>query len=279
LSIKSFLEALVDNSVEIVENQVAIQYANLINGLHSRWQPHETQRNVIKAVFHDDYKRLFLQCGRKWGKTEAVAYILWRIAQSIPGSPCYFIAPFQKQAKEILWATKRLQTFGPREWLLDGDAGINNTEMRLRFKNDSFIKVDGSDNHESYRGIKYRICVYDEAKDHDPKFYEGMRPNAAAMDGIDIFVGTPPAVEGFFTERAGEHKSLKECYYAEYPSECNPHIPKKWLETEKNRLERLDEAEVWLREYMAKFVKGGKGHILPQIINYPITPHTEGYSA
>ena len=167
-------------------------YVDTIKALHGRWTPHTGQIQVGKALFTDNCKQIFVQCGRKWGKTDLIEYILWRWAQLNPGSSCYYISPFFKQSKEIIWANQRIQNFGPREWLNPGDKGINNSELRLKFRNGSFIKLDGADNFDAHRGTEPHILVYEEFKDHNPKFHEAMDPNLAPHDAPLVVIGTPP---------------------------------------------------------------------------------------
>jgi hypothetical protein len=254
---------------------VGAQYVDLVGRLHENWTPHPGQINVGYAVFKLNKKVIFVQCGRKWGKSEIAAYFLWRMAQSFPGSPNYFIGPFQKQTREIMWASKRLQQFGPEDWV----SGVNESEMRITFKNGSFIKVDGSDNHDAYRGVEYKGIVYEEYKDQDPRFKKAMRPNAAVLDGIDMFIGSPPdgtepgAAE--YLETADECRNDPENFFIHAPSWQNPHISTKWLINEKARLYRKGEGDVWEREYAAQVVKGGKKAIFPMIHNYEVTPHRQ----
>lgn len=251
-------------------------YAEINRGLHSAWQPHMGQAHVGQAIFRNLLQSIWVQCGRKWGKTELALYVLWRIAKTYPGVPCYYIAPLQTQAKEIVWADPRVKNFGPREWLLPGSAGVNNTELRLNFTNGSFIKVDGSDNYEKYRGPRYKICVYEEYKDHRPEFYRGMRPNASVLGGIDLFIGTPPDRECDYTMLAREHKNDPTKFYHEAPSWENPHIDRKWLAKEKKQLYDRGEGDVWEREYGARFVPGGATKIFPMVSNHQhVFPHQQ----
>lgn len=253
--------------------------AQIIQGLNY-WVPHEEQALCAVKLFYEDIRSIFVQCGRKWGKTELATYILWRWAQNYPESGCYYIAPLLTQAKEIIWADPRLQGFGPREWLLDGDSGINNTEMRLRFKNGSFIKVDGSDNFEKHRGTRPSIVVYEEFKDHRKEFRRVMRPNLSVYNAPEIFIGTPPEDFGDeesneFLLTAKEHQADPRKFFLKAPSWSNPNIPKAWFEEEKQRLYARGEGDVWEREYAAQYVKGGAHKIFPMLKKEITKPHSE----
>jgi len=243
--------------------------------LHREWEAHKGQLGIAEAIFYRGIKSAFLQCGRKFGKTEIAMYIQARLAHMFPGTPHYFIGPEQKQTREIVWAPQRFQRFVPREWLKDGTRGINNSEMRLNFKNGSFIKVDGSDNYESYRGPMYKSAVYEEFKDHRPEFRKAMRPNAAVLDGIDIYMGSPPEQDCDYLTIAREHELDPEKYFTRQPSWTNPHVPRKWLYDEMKGLYLRGEGDVWEREYAARYVKGGARRIFPMFNDKAVVKHDE----
>lgn len=250
-------------------------YTRMIEELHSRWKPHAGQIRVGLSYFRDQSHSIFVQNGRKWGKTELALYFLWRIAQSFPGSPCYYIAPLQNQAREIIWADPRLVNFGPREWLQTGSRGINHSEMRLNFNNGSFVKVDGSENYDKYRGPRYKLCIYEEYKDHKPEFRKAMHPNASVLQGVDLYVGTPPETEGEFTLLADEHKNTPGMAFHQGPTWENPHISRTWLLNEKKKLYLRGEGDDWEREYAARFIRGGRKTIFPMLSKAMITPHKD----
>ena len=75
----------------------------LLVGLTTRL--HDDQITQLKPLYDDDNEinSMFISCGRKWGKTELVGYILWRHALLNPGSACYYIGPEANHARKILW--------------------------------------------------------------------------------------------------------------------------------------------------------------------------------
>lgn len=244
----------------------------ILKDLHSVFDPHIGQIPIGSALFYKNKQFVFLECGRKFGKSELIIYALYRQCMMNPGSATYYIAPFQKQAKELIWANKRIQHFLVNKHTnsnklvhkyLDGEP--NNTEMRVWFKNGSFIKLDGADNYEAYRGINPHFIAYDEFKDHHPEFHVGMEPNLGTHKAPCLIVGTPPESEtNHFCTIADSIKNDKEDgAYFNMPTHMNPHIDKKWLEKTRARLIARGEYDVWLREYEAKRVKGGRNHIIP----------------
>ena len=249
------------------KNSRLIATASLINDLYSEWKPHTKQACVLKDIFYNGVKDVKVWAGRKGGKTELIMDVLRRHALTHPYSSNYYIAPEQKQAKEILWATGRIQRFIPEKYISRrrGRLNINNNEMRINLVNGSFIKLDGADNHESYRGIEPHCLVYDEFKDHHPMFHIAMDPNRAVYNAPLVIIGTPPEIEGADTEITEEYKNNPNKKFYHFTSYDNPHIDSSWLDAKKEELENKGEADVWEREYMAKFVRGGKNAIFPMI--------------
>ena len=163
-----------------------LHLATGIEALHRKWTPHPAQVELGRALLSGGFLDVFGQCGRNFGKTELVGYLTWRYAFTFPRSENYYFAPYMKQAREIMWASRRIQDFGPKDWI----ESINNTEMRITFKNGSFIKLDGSDNVDAYRGVKPKgLTIYDEFKDFRPEFHEAYDPNRAAFNSPLLIIG------------------------------------------------------------------------------------------
>ena len=244
-----------------------------IQALHERWKPHPAQIQVGAPLIRGETKDVFAQCGRNFGKTELVSYLLWRYAWTFPNSENYYFAPYMTQAREILWASRRVQTFGPADWI-EGDP--NNTEMRITFKNGSFIKLAGSDNVDSYRGVKPKgLTVLDEFKDFRPEFLEAYDPNRAAFDSPMMIIGTPPEFENQFTALAKQYAGDPNKRYFKLPTSSNPHISPDWLAKKKAELYQLGEGDKWEREYMAEFVTGGASSIFPMLKRSMVMPHDQ----
>lgn len=243
-----------------------------IDALHRIWTPHPAQVEIGRPLIRGESKEVFAQCGRNLGKTELVSYLLWRFAWTYAGSENYYFAPYMKQAREILWASRRVQTFGPESWVKE----INNTEMRVTFQNGSFIKLDGSDNVDAYRGVKPRgLSVFDEFKDFRAEFYDAYDPNRAAFNSPLMIIGTPPELDGQFTKLAAEFANDKTKRFFQFPTSANPHIAKSWLERKKAELYAMGEGDKWEREYEAKFVPGGSSSIFPMLSRKAMRPHSE----
>ena len=249
----------------------------LLNILHSRawdsrnkkygWTPFPGQVKAGKAVLVDGKKKLFLQCGRKFGKTEFVIYLLVRWAILNPESTCAYFGDKRVNARKIIW--KRLKTFIPTEFLLDGsvDRAFKEQDLTVRLWNGSEIVVDGTSDEDSGRGVEPHLVVYDEYKDHKPGFHKGMEPNLEVNKAIVVFIGTPPDHENHFTETAEEIKNDPEGAYIESPSTEGPvyGTPEGLIRLAKIKKKYADMGDLayFMREYEAKFVLGGTGAVFP----------------
>lgn len=258
--------------IEIDDQEAGvIALAEFLQALHAKWKPHPGQIKLGWALFYGLFKDIFACCGRNFGKTEFIAYALWRYAYERSESENYCFGPLAKQVREILWASSRIQTLGPEEY----KEGVNNTEMRVTFHNRSFIKLDGSDNFDAYRGIKPKgLSVYDEFKDIRKEFVDAYDPNRAAFDSPAIYIGTPPEFHNHFVDTMEKAKKYhgKTWFYLHAPSSMNPHISARWLQQKRMELIEAGDEETWLREYEALYIKGGKRHIFPQYLKYKCRP-------
>ena len=125
--------------------------------------PHRGQKAILKALLFEMMTLVFMQCGRKFGKTEEAAYFLWKHALENPGAACYYVAPEASHGRKIIWNTHRLQRFLGK----DSKKYIGKPreqEMLIPFLNGSFIQVVGSENFGSANGLTPSVAVYDEFK-------------------------------------------------------------------------------------------------------------------
>jgi len=244
---------------------------------------------IAKALLREWKRYVFLQCGRKFGKTDFAIYCMYMFAILFPNSQIYYIADTMKHAGELVWHSSRLQKFfsSPKRQQGERDADYakrraiglhlhekyilkaNNSEMRLHFKNGSFIKVDGAENYANADGIEPDFMVYDEFKSHDPRFNEAMEPNLRVKRAPLLIVGTPPEDLGTYYEKiANSFKRLSYGSHYQRPSFLNSHIyplgekdPEFQEECEKY-LSRGDE-DVMSRELYANIVVSGRKALFP----------------
>lgn len=246
------------------------QYHQTITSLHEHLRlagrfPHQGQFPIISAFFKEKKKIIQGQCGRSHGKTEEILYITWRYALTHPNSEIYIICPTIKQGKKIYWIPKRLQNYGPQQFVFEA----RESELRLVFKNGSYIIIDGCENYDSLRGIKPDLVIYDEFQHHTKYFDEEvMQPNLASGSVSLIVMGTPPKRTCYYVDFWKYHKDKilrgdTSRFYVELPSEANPKLDKVWLAAKKEELIEKKKYNVWLREYEGKLVFDTESAILP----------------
>lgn len=252
------------------QKRILSSHSEILGKLHNHLKsvgrfPHEGQARIIRAFFNDRKKILQGQCGRSTGKTEAAIYIATRFALTNPGSETYIICPELKQAKKIYWLKRRLQNFGPQDFIFEH----RESELRTVYNNGSYIILDGCENYEALRGIKPDLVIYDEFQHHTQYFDEEvMQPNLSSGKVSLVVFGTPPKRHCYyvdFRENLLENIRLgdKDCFYMELISESNPTLDKEWLKKKKAELIRKDKFNVWLREYEGKLVFDTESAIFP----------------
>lgn len=245
--------------------------ALLLLAIHAVWTPHAGQVPIGRAIFYEGFKKLFICCGRSFGKSQLAAYITVRIALENPNTTNYIFAPFIGQAKEIYWTPKLLHKLIPEEQIESSNA----TEMRISLKNGSMIKVCGADNYEAYRGVKLApksICVIEESKDVKKEFLDAFLPNLSVNDPILLMIGTPPYRENHFIHYQKNAQQDPEWFYYHAPTEANPYVSKSFLEQQKKFLIANGMEDVWLAEYEAKYTLGGHRSVFPMVPRMPVIP-------
>jgi len=251
--------------------------ADILADLHSVFKPHEGQVLVGRALFYENKKLVINETGRKNGKTELLVYSLYRWAMTNPGSFNYYFAPLAVQIADLVWKNGRLPNFLPEALQKKYIKSINNTEMRIVFKDGSFIKCDGTDSYEKARGYSATgLTVIDEGKDCHPQFFNAFEPNLAITDAPILIVGTPSYDDNnFLTRKAEEAKISPTGAYFNFPSHMNPHISKEYLKRKEQEFKDRGEYDVFEVEYLAKRVKIGSKYIFPMLKKSMVKNHDE----
>lgn len=236
---------------------------DILNDLHRNWTPHDGQLKVGRELINGKSDTLFIQCGRKWGKSEFAIYILWRHALLHPKSACYYVTPTMTHGRRFIWTDPRLTTFGPNKYI----DRINSNEMILRFKNGSFIQVLGSENFQSANGLRPSFLVYDEFSEFHPRFHETMNPNRIVYKCPLVIIGTPPTADSInksqYLTYAQECQDRTDSIWIRQSSYSNPHIPKEELDREREKLFQRGEEWIWYSQYEARITAGGRNVVFP----------------
>ena len=217
-----------------------------------------------RAFVLDPAKRKTALCGRRAGKTEAVAAWLLDGAERKPGETCAYIALSQKQARRILWQTLRRVT-GRHQIPIT----FHEQTLMATLENGSRIWITGCDNQgqaDDFRGDRYYRVAIDEAGSFpDWLAYlvnDALNPALMDLDGELAMVGTPGLVPvGFFYERsAGEHPWPTH----HWTSLDNPYVPgEKYLNEQRGENGWDTNHPTYVREYLGQWVRDDEARIYP----------------
>lgn len=233
---------------------------------------HEGQIEALRPIYEEDVSTLMLPCGRKFGKTDAASFVLWKQALMVPGSACYFIAPEGSHGRELIWRNKRLQKFlgkATEKYILKE----SQQDMTIYLKNGSFIRIMGSENWAAGNGLTPHIAVYDEFKAFHPQWHIEFAPNRAAKAAKLVIIGTLPKPGDRNIDQYNQVleycKKNKDCRVVTKTTWDNPinHLPeqKKIIEQEIERLRDHGDEDVVQREYYSRIVAGGSSSIFPML--------------
>lgn len=243
---------------------------------------HEGQMELARLVFRNGYIDIMEQCGRNYGKSHGLRYCAIRYALQNPRSAVYIGAPERQHAYEIHWTNpeSNLLTMIPPEFLEEGDAATNKSELRVNLKNGSYIKLFGVENISALRGIKPHFLGCDEFQDWSEDAWVGMAPNLIAKKATVVKIGTPPDKDNFYIKHRAYllsriKEGSKKHHYRELPTSRNTLLDTEWLEEIRKELYAKGQEAVWKREYLAEYVPGGAGAVFPTWNRSFIKPHDE----
>lgn len=243
---------------------------------------HSGQIEILKPLYQGGIKNHFFACGRKFGKTEIVGYVLWKHALENPGSCCFYIGPQAAHARKIIWDGARLQKFLGKETAKYIDS-IRNQDMMIRLKNGSYIQVIGSDNYTVANGLTPDIAVYDEFKAFNPRWHTEFAPNRAAKAAPLVIIGTRPRAGNPNMDQYNDILSYMESdprssvFFKTTWDNPIMHLPeqKDITEQEIAQLRARGEEDVVQLEYYSNYVPGGKKAIFPMLDR---VTHTQPHS-
>jgi hypothetical protein len=222
-----------------------------------RWKPHAGQIAVGENFFVQGKRRGVVICGRKWGKSETAVDLIWRFGNLINNGQIYYFAAEQSAVREIIWAPRRLQDWGPKEYVASEDK----TQMRITFTTGTFAKCDGADNFRGKKGFNPDVVILDEAADYPDSFWQAMGPNFAAKDCIVLIISSPPwrlenepGKPTLFMRMLEVYKRNPLYFYMNRPTHDNEvNLPPGFLAREEKDLCETGQKDIWDREYLAKF--------------------------
>ncbi len=250
-------------------------YAEMLEELHKNFTPHGKQLQAASDLFFGGVKRMFMCLGRRSGKSSLMCYMAVRWALTRPKSHIYIVGPLLQTQREIILSSGLLLDTIPRKYLKD----YNRTEGRVNFTNESFIRILGADSPETLRGLRCSLICLDEAKDIKREVLDIITPTLIDEDAPMIIAGTPPEVaEHPFWDLVNEAKESPDWRYYHGTSYDNPHLKKEVIDRERLSYEKRGDGDVFLREFMAQYVPGGKRAVFPMVTEEHFLPFSILYN-
>jgi len=170
-------------------------------------------------------------------------------AMSVKDRNIFYVAPTQRQAREIVWELfrKRLGQIGE----------FNEQRLEIRVptsdKGHSLIYIAGWENRENFRGKSAYKIVFDEV-DTMRNFFTGwqeiFRPALMDTGGYAVFIGTPKKENRNLArlEKQGEKDTDYACFH--FTSNDNPFIP----QDEKDKAKGQMDHDTYRQEVLAEYV-------------------------
>lgn len=254
-------------------------------------RPHRMQRAILKRspkeyapmlekVQSSDVNRHhILACGRRFGKTELLAYLI--ISEMLRGGDVGFFTPSYKYGTPVWRAVKSklepitIEKNEQEKYLAIKAHGVNNIGTL------DMWSLNGAGGVESGRGRDYSRVLYDEAtliRNLEASWHESVSLTLTKRKGDAWFAGTPKGFD-FFKTLFDKGVEGSPSYDPEFISWQLPTYLNPWLEAvevEKFR-DRLP-PDVFRQEVLAEFNRKqgllfqGKG-----VRFYDELPHGEGY--
>ena len=229
-----------------VENRIILDKFQL------RWYQEELW-NTIRNKTHR--KILALWC-RRAGKD----LTCWNLAiRQCLEKTClvYYIFPTRDAAKRAVWDAITNDGLKFLDYLpMQVVESINQTELKIVFKNGSCLQLMGALKYDRIRGTNPSMVILSEYAymEHATEIYDVIRPILAANNGTVIIVTTP------WGKNATWHlyniaKELPDWKVIERKYSQILHIPEEIMEQEKKQMSR----EKYLQEFELSFEQGVEG--------------------
>ena len=144
----------------------------------------------LQRELHGKLKRFnVVVAHRRFGKTMFAVIELLQAAAKAPrgrAARYAYLAPFQRQAKGVVWDMLKEQARGI------ADVRHHESELRCDLPNGARISLYGADDPDSLRGLYFDGVVLDEFQQMDPRVWsEVIRPALADRKGWALITGTP----------------------------------------------------------------------------------------
>ncbi len=136
-------------------------------------------------------KRAVAVWHRRAGKD--VTAMNWTVVSAFERPGLYWhLLPTYNQGRKIVWDGRTREGAKFRDaWPEDAIDAVNETDMRIKIKNNSIWQVVGTDNIDRLVGPNPVGCVFSEYSLQDPRAWDLIRPILAENGGWAMFIYTP----------------------------------------------------------------------------------------
>lgn len=218
------------------------------------WSPHsEGQREWLLCDAHVKVGA----CGRRWGKSESMAFDIVLYALENPGHIQILVAPTDDQTKIIMEQVERLLYSIPG--LVKDFEHKKSPYTEITFKDGGGLKLPttimartAGTTGRGLRGRKaHRVIVDEAAFIADHIMLNVVAPLLADFDGSLVEISTPDGRNNFWRDfKRGDDPEEPRYRSFRFPSEQNPYISGDYLKTQKRVLPERS----YLQEYEAHFL-------------------------
>jgi hypothetical protein len=213
------------------------------------------QEEIFDAIDTGEYKRVLYCAPRRSGKD----ILGWNLAiRQCLKKTClvFYVLPTYSQARRAIFDAITIDSMPFLDFLpMQMVEGINQAEMKIRFKNGSLLQCLGGDTYNtSLVGTNPYAVILSEFSLMNPEVYSFIRPILAANSGWCLIVGTPRGKNHFYHlyKLAQELPDWK--VVLQKTSEIH-HIPEEALNQERAQMEE----GLYLQEYECSFERGITG--------------------
>lgn len=202
-----------------------------------------------KKIIQSNSRFKVVRAGRRSGKTSLAIEDMSFDAVSEKDRPIFFLAPTQKQAREIVWELLKKRLAGI------GEPNESRLEMKIPTQRGGFslIQIAGWENRENFRGKPAYKIVFDEVdsmKDFFLGWQEIFRPTLIDFNGQATFIGTPKKENPNLRRLEKLAQTDKDYSSFHFTSWDNPFLDRKELEKAKAEMD----ADTYRQEIMAEYL-------------------------
>ncbi len=213
------------------------------------------QAEIFDAVELKGYRKVLALWPRRAGKDLTVWNLAIRHALR-KTSLIFYCLPTFTDAKKVIWDGitidgKKFLDYIPKQLI----ANLNQSELKITFKNDSIIRLIGSNQYDSMRGVNASMVIFSEwAYCESEAAYDVVRPMLAANDGVVIFLTTPWGKNHVWRQYV-TCLELDDWWVTLKKTSDIQHIDEEILELEKSQMSH----EKYMQEYECSFIQGVDG--------------------